>query len=290
MTLKSLQYPIWGLALAGLVLLFASGCGSGNDTEEEPAVASYKDTKLTPSLLAHYIPAGVSTEDSMRYAKQFIEQWLKEQSIMDKALKTDPTLATKVEFKVRDYRAKLIVNTYETDLVKREMDKNIPMSEVVTYYEAHKDYFRSKKPQFCYFFLMTSNNSLSQPGSWMRSNSESDRLNLENWAKANAMEMKLDSTYVGISEIAEVSKGYYGNLQKAGIGKLIRWNGVIQGERRRYLFKMIDIVAEGDYLPVSLCKNKIRNLILNERKIKLIESTEEKILKNAQESNYIQKN
>lgn len=284
---QALHRPFWKLALASLAVLLVSGCGGSDGTAEEPVIASFKEKKLTASLLQHYIPEGVSAKDSARYADQFIKQWLKEQAVMDKALSADPDLSEKVEFKVQDYRAKLIMNTYETQLVEREMDKEVPMSEVVTYYEAHKDNFRSKEALYNYFYLVSTSNSLNEVSSWMRSNSVEDKAQLKQWADTNALEAKLDSTYVGATRISEVSKGYYGNLQKAEIGKLIRWNGVIQGERRRYLFKMLDMVEQGELLPVRLCADKIRNLILNERKIKLIESTEEKILKNARASNYI---
>ena len=275
------------MAQAILAILLFSACGGGSGDEAEPVIVSFKDKSLTPSLLKRYIPQGVSSEDSARYADKFIEQWVKEQAVMDYALSQDETLSEEVEFKVQDYRAKLIMNAYEARLVEKEMDKEVLPQEIRNYYEANKDNFRSKEEMYCYFYLVTTERDLGEVSGWMRSDGSSELSQLRDWSEKNTLTFKLDSTYVTATQVNDVSEGYFGDLKKASIGKLIRWNGVIQGERRRYLFKMVDVVGEGGYLPVSLCADRIRELLLNERKIELIESTEEKILSNARASNYI---
>jgi hypothetical protein len=282
------RIALW--AFACLAMLFFGACGSSVEESDEEVLASFKEKKLTRENLLRYIPDDVSSKDSARYAEQFIDQWVIEQAVMDYALTKDAGLFADVEFKVQDYRAKLIMSSYEAALVKEEMDLEIPKAEIRSYYEENKDNFRSKESQYNYFYIVSTNRNLGEVEGWMRSDNEEDVQKLKTWAETNAMVAKLDSTYTGDSKINEVSKGYFGNLKKAGIGKLIRWNGVIQGERRRYLFKMINVVEPGQHLPVILCRDKIRDLLLNERKIKLIKSTEDKILSNARASNYIRKN
>lgn len=285
---KIKRIALW--ALACTAMLFFGACGSSGEESEEEVLASFKEKKLTRENLLRYIPADVSPKDSTRYAEQYIERWIKEQAVMDYALTKDAGLYADVEFKVQDYRAKLIMSSYEANLVEDEMEQEISQAEINAYYEANKDNFRSKENQYNYFYIVSTSRELRDVEAWMRSDSKEDVEKLKKWAETNAMTAKLDSTYDGDNKIDDVSKGYFGNLKKASIGKLIRWNGVIQGERRRYLFKMIDIVTPGEYLPVILCRDKIRDLLLNERKINLIKSTEEKILSNARASNYIRKN
>jgi hypothetical protein len=285
-----LNQSITKWAMACLVMLVFSACGGSKSDSDEPALASYKDRILTRTILERYIPPDVTPKDSARYAEQFIDQWLKEQAVMDYALGKDAALADDVEFKVQDYRAKLIMNAWESSLMEEEMDKEVGMDAIRAYYEEKKDNFKSKDSQYNYFYIVTTSRDLNQVEDWMLSNNIEDIRKLQKWAETNTLVSKLDSSYDGEAKISEVSKGYFGSLEKADIGKLIRWNGVIQGERRRYLFKMIDVVKPGEYLPVILCKDKIRDLLLNERKITLIKSTEEKILSNARASNYIRKN
>jgi hypothetical protein len=274
--------------LTGLCLsLFVAGCGGKEAVNEKDLVASYKDKHLTMEMLKHYMPAEVSEKDSARLADAFVKQWLKEQAVMDEALSYDQGLAQEVEYKVRDYKAKLIMHTYQQRIIEESLDKNVSNKEVIAFYEANKDNFVSRETLYNYFYIVTRNSSLNNAADWMRNGSTNDIQQLKEWAAENALESKLDSTYVGEAKIDIVSKGYYGNLQKTDPGKLIRWNGVIKGEKRFYLFKMIDVVREGEPLAVSLCKDKILDLILNERKVSLIEKNEERILKNARTNNSI---
>lgn len=266
----------------------AVGCGGGDPGGDSPVVAQFKDKVLTQKQLDFYVPDGVPAEDSARFAKQFVKRWVREQAVMDRAISEDETLSERIEYKVEDYRAKLIMHEYHTGLIERSLDQDIPDSEINSYYEQNKDNFRSKQTLYSYFYLVsTTSDGLDQAGSWMRSKDEASISKLRTWANENAMESKIDSSFAGETTINNISKGYYGSLQKASIGQLIRWNGVIQGVRRRYMFKMIEIVQAGDFLPISMCEDKIKGLLINERKLKLIEETEQKILQDAEAKNYI---
>lgn len=238
-------------------------------------------------MLTHYIPEGVTGKDSARFAQQAIEHWMRDQSVMDHALEVDPDLAERIAYKVEDYRAELIKYEYHTKLIEDSIDMEIAEAEIVDYYEKNKQNFRGKENMYCYFYLMTAEDKVEEAANWIKSNSYTDVLKLREWARQNALDYKIDSNYVGESTIIQVSKGYYGDLKDAGVGKLIRWNGVIQGERRRYLFKMIDVIENGASLPLHLCRDKIRGLIVNERKVALIERTDNRILDNARANNYI---
>lgn len=270
-------------------LAFISGCGGEGETDGSPVIVRFKEKVLTARMLSHYIPEGVGPADSARYAAQYIEQWVKEQAIMDKALSDDETLAERIEFKVQDYKAKLVMHEYQTRLIKDSITEKVSKAAIQKYYEDHKKNFRSKETLFSYFYVVSTTGELAEAAEWMQSDDPADIVKLTDWAAKNALEYKLDSSYVGETQVNHVSKGYFGSLQKAPIGKFIRWNGVIQGERRRYMFKMMDVVENGAALPLRLCREKITNLILNDQKVKLIERSEERILRDARSKNYIVK-
>lgn len=270
----------------GLMLVFM-GCGGGKKHDDAGAVASYKDRQLTKEMLRNYLPKGLPVEDSSRVSKAFVQQWLEEQAIMDEALSNHKDLAEEVEHKVQDYKAKLIMHGYQNRLIAESLDKNVSKKEIVAFYEANKDNFISSEKLYNYFYIVTSKSDISTVADWIRSSSPQDIVKLREWAVENAIEYKVDSNYVNEAKIEFVSKGYYGNLQKTDPGKLIRWNGVIRGEKRYYLFKMISVVEAGEPLTLELCRDKIVDLIINERKVSLIEKNEERILKNARTNNYI---
>jgi hypothetical protein len=272
-----------GIGLA----LSLMGCGGSKVKDDAGLVASFKDRQLTKEMLQHYLPKGLPAADSARVASAFVKQWLEEQAVMDEALTYDKALADEVEYKVQDYRAKLIMHGYQNRIIEESLDKNVSKKEILAFYEANKDNFISSEKLYNYLYIVTNKSDNSAVAEWMRNGSPAEIVKLREWAKENALEYKLDSSYVNEAKIEFVSKGYYGNLQNTGAGKLIRWNGVIRGEKRYYLFKMITVVEAGEPLTIELCRDKILDLILNERKVSLIEKNEERILKNARTNNYI---
>ena len=278
-------YPL-GLFLSCLLVL---SCGGDQVEYSSPEVAHFKNKVLSQEQLQFYVPDGINQEDSVRYAKQFIDQWITEQAVCEKALDDYPELAKEIDYKVQDYRAKLITHEYHNLLVEKSMDTNISFKEIAAYYEENKDNFLSKEKLYGYFYLVTTENPTSEVISWMKSNDPSSLEKLRNWASKYAREAKLDSAYSGETRINQISKGYFGNLQKVPLGKLIRWNSVMRNERRRYMFRMIRIIQSGDHLPLHLCEEKIRSLLTNQRKVNLIEDTEQKIVNDAKERNDIGK-
>lgn len=275
--------------MAAVILLLGCfmGCG-GNKTDGTPEVARYRNKVLTRKQLDLYLPSNVSPEDSTRFAKLFIEQWQREEAVVDVALSSIPNLEEQVESKVEDYRKKLIMFEYTSRLIADSLDSEVPESEIRQYYNQHLGEFISKENLYQYFYFSTAEETPRELKDWITSSQVRWVDSLREWASVHALEYKIDSNYVTESTIREVSKGYYGDLKNSGIGKLIRWNGVIQGQRRKYMFKLIDEVEPGDNVPFVLCKDKIRRILLNARKAQLIQNEEERILKDAKSSKYIQ--
>jgi hypothetical protein len=272
-----------GVALMGAL----SGCGGGDTTDDTRVVASYRDKQLTRAMLNHYLPKASTPADSTRYADAFVKQWLKEQAVMDEALQFDPELAQEVEYKVQDYRAKLIMHSYQNRIIEESLDRNVSKKEIRTFYEANKQNFIATERLYCYYYVATSKADNNQVGEWMLRSRPEDLTKLQEWVATNAHEYKVDSSYVNEAKMEHVSKGFYGSLEKSPVGKLIRWNGVIRGEKRYYLFKMVDVVEPEQPMSLELCRDKIIELILNDRKLSIIEKNEERILNNARSNKYI---
>ena len=275
------------LGVSFCLLAFAFGCGGSDLDSRAGLVASYKDKQLSQENIRDFLPQGLAPKDSARIADAYVKQWLKEQAIMDEALSNYEDLAKEVEAKVEDYRAKLIMHSYQNRLIEESLEKTVSQKEILAFYEANKSNFNSKEALYNYFYVVTKSQDRNDAYNWIKSNNSADIQLLRDWAKENALEYKLDSSFVGEPVISNVSKGYYGNLQKSDPEKLIRWTGVIKGENRYYLFKMLKVVNVGEPLTLDQCKDKIRDIILNERKISMIEKNEERILKNAMSNNNI---
>ena len=279
-----LWLPLIALLLLGSCKKWAS---SG---DESPVVASYKNTELTRRELAYYLPAGVGPKDSARYAKFYIDQWVKEKAMADEALQTIDNLEDKINFKVEDYRQKLILHEYTTYLIQNQLDTNISTEEMKLYYEREKDKYLAKEDLYSFWYIATSKTEVNGVGGWVESADSGETVKLKEWATENALQFKIDSSFRSVNELNQIQKGFYGNLKTAPYGKLIRWSGVIQGQDRKYFFKMLSVVKKDEPMPLIMIKSRLQSNLLNERKIKLIEENEESILKKANSGNHIKTN
>lgn len=276
------------LFIAALGILW--GCGS-QDIDDSPVVARYKKMELTQNQLEYHIPRGLEEKDSVLYARNYIDQWIKEQVIAEKAIEINPDLEKEIEFKVRDYRQKLLVFEYRTYLKENNKDTVIIESEIREYYKNNLNKFTSSENLVSYFYMAVSNQEgvqLKKVEEWMGSDSPGDIVQLRDWAsQGNAMDAKLDSLFKNQSELDRLAKGYFVNLKNASIGQLITWNGVIKGQRRNYFFKKLAIVNAGEPLPLSLTRDRIKLILLKERTRTMIEKREKELVDDARSSKKI---
>lgn len=276
------------LIFAALGLLCA--CGS-QVTDDSPVVARYKKQELTQNQLDYHIPSGLGDKDSSRFARNYIDQWIKEQVIAEKSIEVNPDLEKEIEFKVRDYRQKLLVHEYRTHLIEKDIDTVVIESEIREYYNSNQSKFLSNEGLVSYFYLAVANTDkaqVSQVKKWMDSDVPSDIESLRKWtSQGNALEFKLDSLFKPNSELDRLAKGFFVNLKNAPIGQLITWNGVKEGERRKYFFKKLSIANAGEPLPLSLTRDRIKQILLKERTLTMIEKREKELVDDARSSKKI---
>ena len=263
-------------------LLLTSCSWFGGKAVDGKVVAKYKGETLTIDMVNYHVPQGVSKEDSARYAKLYIDQWIKEKVIADKAEKVIDDLDNKIEYKVEDYRNKLILDEYRDWLLKENPDTLISEEEIRNYYDLHKNKFISPTDLYSYFYVAMANISNADYGkasSLIGSSRNGDISSLMDWCdekmeNGTVRYYKLDSAYTTETEVRNIQQGFFVDLINSGDGKVRQWSGAMTGQNRRYLYMRIDLVQEGEVMPIRLARNKIIDILRNERKIRLIEGKE----------------
>jgi hypothetical protein len=271
-----------GTGLSGIIFLLSmllTACG-GSDS---PVIASYKNEQLTRKQLDAMIPAWVKGADSVRYAEGIIDQWIRDAAMCDAALTQDPTLSEQVEWKVEDTKRKLIIHLYTSRLISDSLKSGIPEKDIQGWYEQNSDKYISKQNLYSYLFISTEALETGEIANLLMEGDASKMGAMRQWAREKAVDFKLDSTFLEENFINELNKGYFGVLKNTSPGKFIRWETVILGKTRKYLFKMIDKVEEGERMPLALVRDDIRDMLLTERKSELINNAEDRILQNSKQ-------
>ena len=112
----------------------------------DAVVARVGDHRLMRSELADYIPAGVSSEDSLGLAQQYIKAWAEELLFLDMAESRLSKEEQDVSKELEEYRRTLLKYRYEERYINERLDTLISDEDVRNYYQTHTDKFLLDRP------------------------------------------------------------------------------------------------------------------------------------------------
>ena len=247
----------------------------------DAVVARVGPHRLTRSELADYIPTGVSSEDSLGLAQQYIKAWAEELLFVDLAetrLSDDEKDVTK---ELEEYRRTLLKYRYEERYINERLDTLISDEEVRDYYQAHKDKFLVDRPllKTRYMVIPAGSRNLRRLKELMASEDVVDAVAADSLAftaaikyvdsSDNWMDAILLARDLGTDEVS---------MMKALRGRFIELKGDDGNLRVAYL---VDIVQKGSPAPLDYCAERIEDIILSARKHELVSSLERDLLNDA---------
>ena len=247
----------------------------------DAVVARVGPHRLTRSELADYIPTGVSSEDSLGLAQQYIKAWAEELLFVDLAetrLSDDEKDVTK---ELEEYRRTLLKYRYEERYINERLDTLISDEEVRDYYQAHKEKFLVDRPllKTRYMVIPAGSRNLRRLKELMASEDVVDAVAADSLAftaaikyvdsSDNWMDVILLARDLGTDEVS---------MMKALRGRFIELKGDDGNLRVAYV---VDIVQKGSPAPLDYCAERIEDIILSARKHELVSGLERDLLNDA---------
>ena len=114
------------LLCGGLLL---TGCHSSG-SDDSPVVARVYDSELHQGDLQGLVPAGLAPEDSAVIVNNYVEQWIRQAVILEKAKRNvDNDFARELQ----EYRNNLLVYAYERQIVDQLLDTTVSEAQVEEY-------------------------------------------------------------------------------------------------------------------------------------------------------------
>jgi hypothetical protein len=124
-----------------LILTILTACSDGEDKGE--LLASVNEEELFESNLKSYLKdIQYTQEDSAQIAKEFIDEWIKDQILVQEAQKNDKIDQEKIERKVQNFRNDMYIIELEQRMVDEQLDTNITDAEIEEYYNSHQQDFQ----------------------------------------------------------------------------------------------------------------------------------------------------
>jgi len=271
-----------------LLLLGILSTACSSDDQRKDAVARVFDKYLSKQELNRAIPFGLKGEDSVEFADEFINQWLKQNLVLHRAELNLRDEEKDVAQQLEDYRRSLIIFAYERELVKQKLDTSITDSEIVEYYNQHPNNFELKsniiRLQYIKVPLKTPN--VDKAGKWFRSSKLDDQEKLEQFARLYAVNSLLDDKNWLLLDDVIKEIPLENNLKEIerNLPRIIE----LTDDKYRYLVKVSGFMVKDSQAPLEFEISTIRNIILNKRKIMLIQKMQDDAFRDAWNENDIE--
>lgn len=275
---------IQAILLVGLSTYLISCDRGANEFEGKEEIARYGEIPLFREELDYFLPQWQNEADSVRLAQRFIEDWMQAQAIAERARTVMGDLDDEVVYKRNDFERRMIEFKFAQYLIANQLNTLVSDAEIRNYYKKQPDKFISQTNYFSHFFLKTENKNSNRELGWMRANDRKTIDQLEAWAKENASEFKLDSAFVTLTTIKSVLEGSRLNPAYLRKNNVYTFNQKEDDKTYFIMFKLNEEVKEGELMPLSMCRETIKDILLNQRKNRLVETTEKDLLKNARKS------
>lgn len=126
-----------------LLILTYSSCSRSRLGEAELAkmpVVTVLEKTLYRGDLEGLIYPGMSSADSADVTKTYIDMWVHDQLIYDKA-KKNVSNKREIDDLVEEYRKSLIINDYQTKLLRERLSKTVNDGELLAFFAKNKERF-----------------------------------------------------------------------------------------------------------------------------------------------------
>ena len=264
---------LWGC----LVFLFPSCKYFRKESDEKPLARVY-DQYLYVEELNVGIPSGISAEDSSQLAANFINNWVKQQLLIKKAELNLPEEKKDVQLQLDQYRNSLILYLYQEELVKQRLDTVVKQNELLSYYEENKQNFALKENilRTVYVKLDKQNKSVNKIRKWLKDEDADSKSKLKEYCSTQALKFSLDELkWFNPSELAEET-----GIDQNKIEQMARYPKIYEMDENDgyYIVKTLEYQLKDDISPLEFEVKNIRNIILNKRKMQLIEQLEKDVM------------
>jgi hypothetical protein len=266
------------------LILFAS-CSTFFHNKSERALARVDDDYLYEADLKGVVSPGTLPKDSLVIVRSFIDRWIRQQLILQQAAKNLTDEQLDFSRQMEDYKNSLTIYAYENELVRQKLDTSVTEDEIETYYDANQQNFLLKDNivQIQYVKLALKSPSTRQIKKLLNSDNPDDKNRLADMCEKNADDYFLDSeNWLLFNDVLkQVPIKTYNQEEFLKNRKDVEY----QDSMFVYLVRLKDFKIKESVSPLNFEKQRIRDIILNKRKIDLINRMQEDVFISAQKKN-----
>lgn len=268
------------------MIIFA--CNDSTQPLKTNVVATVQDQSLTKDEVELSIPKGLSGVDSIAAVDNFVKNWIVEQLLYDVAKRNTTSQQKEINQLVENYKKSLILNLYQEMLINERLSPEITDLETRTFYDENKERFKLDKNIIKGLFLKIPIDApnLNQIREWYKSTNERSLENIEKYSIQNAS--VYDYFYDKWVDFDEVMDKIPIHVSDPISFLKEKKNIEISDSSFVYFLNIKETLLIGNVAPYEFAEPTIRELLINQKRLKFIKSIEEDLYNDALRKGVIQ--
>jgi len=276
---------VWSLILCLFVSL--SGCENKYDHKGKTPLVEVNGNYLYREDLQSVLPLNQSTEDSVLFAENYIQNWVEDVLLFAKA-EDNVQDSERVKELVESYRKALVMHTYQEALVKQQLTDEITDAEITGYYDENKTLFVLDEPivKGVFIKLPLHSTGLADVRRWYKRNNQESIEKLEKYSLRNAV--TYDYFYdkwrpledlkvmIPIENWKNVRDDLKGNS-----------NIELKDTAFHYFLHIEEYLGEGGQKPLDFAQEEIKEILINLKRVDFINRVKEDLYRQASTKNEI---
>ncbi|MCD8292499.1 MAG: peptidyl-prolyl cis-trans isomerase [Prevotellaceae bacterium] len=262
------------------LVLCLGACKSGPDHGGRTPLAEIEGNFLYLEDLRAVLPAGLSKDDSLLFAENYIRNWVEDILLYEKAGRNIPD-NSEIDRLVENYRKALIVHTYQQALIDQELSGELTDEELEAYYDSHQELFKAERPLIKGLFIKVPLTApqISNVRRWYKSGTQDAVEHLEKYSLQNAVKYEyFYDKWIPAGDMLEMMP------QSGSIdGKYLEQNRHIELKDTAfyYFLDVSDYRPAGEQEPFESARPLVKDMLLNMKQVEFMEQVKNDLYERA---------
>lgn len=255
----------------------------------DDTVARVGREELSVHEITSAMPANLSGEDSLSFAKQYVDRWLVRRLKVEEADRLFSGSEKDIERLVEDYRQTLLTGKVDQYYVDQQAGGDFTAEDIAEYYNTHKSDFvldrtLVKGRILCFDASYRQSKNLMTQMRKAATSATDDKTFADLCEKNGFLLIDNRTDWVSFSDfLANLSttrtQDYEPLLDKMGIQEM-------EANDVRYFFDFTSVCRKGNVAPLEVVSENIRRILSTQRRSGIIKAHEESIIRAAMDEGH----
>lgn len=250
-------------------------------------VASVGERQLLSTDIDHIFADNISHEDSLTILESYVNMWVRIQLKLERAELIFSENQKDIDKMVDEYRNSLLNYKLDQHYIDKNIDVSVTESDIVEYYNKNAKEFRLDN-------IIVKGRVVKIPETYrqyvklqtlMKSSNSEKQQDFIDICDKNDFQLAIFDEWVDFNELL----GFLPTRKGDSYTRLLNTTEVqfMADQSNKYLFNIYESKNKGETAPIELTKDKIRKIILNQRRVDILKVYEDSLYIKAKQNNRI---